>query len=141
MILTKEYMRAYGACPEGYELAIKSGHIGKSIDEAIAYCRSIGENGFADDLEATKKTETYVRFNAQEITRMEKYMVFNPLTGQHIAYPNLGAAKRGAQEVAKAVLEHYQISVVQAISNEKGDEAWTPIDVKGWLQVVPSSNS
>lgn len=140
MILTKEYMREYGACAEGYELAITSGHIGKDIDEAIAYCRQIGREDFAIDLEATKLTPAYVRHNGKRVINMNKYKVFNPLTGQYTTYDSLGDAKKGLVEVANQLLAQYEVSVAQVISNEKGDEAWIPIPSADWAKVVISGN-
>jgi hypothetical protein len=135
MILTKEFLQQTNACTDGYRFALSAGLVGGDYDAAILYCRSNGEVDYGDWLEKQKITEAYVRANGTEITMLEKFKVFDPYTGQYTEYASETEAKAALLLVAQKVIDEHQFSLIRAISNEKGDEAWTPIPVNSFTIV------
>lgn len=130
MILTKEFLQQTNACTEGYRFVLTAGLVGGDYDEAISYCRANDEGiGYGDWLEEQKKTEAYVRANATEyIIMLEKFKVFDPISGQHIDCASEEEATTTILVVAKQLLDRYQFNMVRAITNEHGDEAWVPME-------------
>lgn len=134
MILTREAFKELNACVEGYETALRTGNVGKDIDEVISYCNNNNLTSFADWLIEQKKTEYYVRNNGSILT-MGAYQVFNPLTGTHTRYETEVEAKAALVEIAKEVLNQHCPTVVQELSNENGDTTWIPTTMNETLVV------
>lgn len=129
MILTKEFLSSVSACKEGYAFVLQNGLINQDYDIAIQGCADNGQPDYAEWLKEQKSTAQYVRANGSVIT-VNAYQVFNPLTGKHTRYETVEEAKQGFFEIAKAVLETYTPTVVQEITNEKGDAAWEASTLK-----------
>jgi hypothetical protein len=135
MILTQEFLDIAGVCTEGQQVAIDGAYIGWDYDEVIKDLVKNGKNEDAGWMLFHKKTETYVRFNAKEVT-MGSYQVFNTITGTHIEYKTEEEAKVGILEIAKQILEQNKISVCRSLSNENGDSTWIPIELETPYDVV-----
>lgn len=135
MILTKEFLQQTNACTDGYRFVLSAGLVGGDYDAAILYCRSNGEVDYGDWLEEQKTTEAYVRANGMEIIMLEKFKVFDPYTGQYTEYASEAEAKAALLLIAQKVIDEHQFSLIRAISNEKGDEAWTPISVNSFTVI------
>lgn len=121
-------------CDEGYGLMEKLDIYGLNFDDVAQVLK---DNGFRDEaawLLHQKKTEAYVRFYGKVIT-MGAYQVFDPITGVHTRYETEAEAKAALVEVAKKVLKLHCPSVVQEISNEHGDTAWTPTNMNETLVI------
>jgi hypothetical protein len=123
-------------CDDGIQRAKDTGIYGMEFDEAIPKLRALGFKEDAAWLKVVKKTEQYVRFNGKEITMLEKYQVFNPLTGTHAEYENEAAARAAVLEITNQILENNKVTVVRAITNENGDSAWAAATLSEPIRVV-----
>jgi hypothetical protein len=133
MQLTKDFLIKQGACLEGIEL-FEYQNI-TDYGDAVRWCIEQGQWEFAGWLVELKKTEDYVRLNGDIIT-MKAYQVFNPITGTHERYETEELATQALVEVVKQIVAHHAPSVCQEISNEKGDTAWTAVDLMPNIQIT-----
>lgn len=135
MILTKETLTMFGACPAGYRAVIEHGVIGKDYDEVIAYCQENNFDEFGKWLISKKTTETFVRNNGKVFT-MGTFKVFNPITGQHIDCETEEDARIAAVDVSTQILEAHTVSVVRSLTNEQGDSTWIAAQLSDPVKVV-----
>ena len=137
MILTKDFLQKTNACTKGYRFVLTAGLVGGDYDEAISYCRA-NDDGleYGDWLEEQKNTEAYLRANGTEIIMLEKYKVFDPIIGQYIDCASEQEAEEAVLFVAKKIINRCEFNMVRAISNENGDEAWTPVPLPLFSVIV-----
>lgn len=128
------FLKDIGMCKEGYDAMNALGNYGLTLDEAANNLRNAGYPKFAEWILEQKKTEAYVRFNGKVLT-MGAYQVFNPLTGIHTEYPDEQSAREAMVVIGQQILETYPVTLVQAISNENGDQAWSPVTLETPLLV------
>ena len=135
MQLTKDFLIRRGACQEGIDSFEDQNFEGKDYMEVVRSFIQQGQSDYAGWLLLMKKTEDYVRLNGDIIT-MKAYQVFNPATGTHERYETEELATQALVEVIKHIVAHYAPSVCQEISNEKGDTAWTAVDLMPNIQIT-----
>lgn len=128
------FLKEIKMCQEGYNIMTKLGNYGLTLDEAAERLKNNGYVKFAEWVLEQKKTEAYVRFNGSIFT-MGAYQVFNPLTGVHTRYETEAEAKAALVEVAGEVLKQHCPTVVQELSNEKGDTVWIASDLNKTLVI------
>jgi len=129
MILTQEFLTKASVCEAGQKCAEDGNYIGMDYDAVI---KDLLRRGLRDDagwLQAEKSKETYVRMNGSVITMGTTYQVFNPLTGEHIEYPDEQSARAAMVVIGQQIIAAYPINLVQSIANENGDTAWTPVQI------------
>lgn len=135
-MLTENLLSTLGACQEGIDVASQNNYFGQSYYDVIKDLLSKGEREFAGWMVEQTKTELYVRATGGVITMNQTYQVFNPLTGTHTEYSDEASARVAMVEISNQVLQNYPINIVQSISNENGDTAWTATTLSNPLTVV-----
>jgi hypothetical protein len=83
-----------------------------------------------------KNSKEYVYYNGEQITMLEKYQVFNPLTGLHTQYENESEMQQALTSLAQEVLNTFSPTVVREIGNENGDVAWIATDFHKKLNIT-----
>lgn len=140
LIITPELMATIKACtgtPEsGPDFFTAQNLWGKTETEVLAAMSAAGMAASIEWWNKQKTTEVYVRATAKEITMLEKYQVFDPISGTYTAYTSLEEAKLGLAAVAKEFLATSNLHIGQGIQNEYGDTAWTGLGIPGELVVT-----
>jgi hypothetical protein len=135
--LTLQFLKDNKACDEGYTWTATTFAQEFSVDpiidwdygrtKLVPYCEQnpTTTKGWVEWFDKLRQSEAYVKFNGSVITMGTNFQLFNPLTGSHAEYNTEDAARSAAVEITKQILANYKITVVQSISNENGDSAWT----------------
>ena len=113
-------------CKDSEAFCKEKGIWGLSPRDGLAALEAAGETKWADYLRKIINSPEYVKYNGKVITMGTTYQVFDPLTASHAEYPNEEAARAAVIEISTRILEHYQVNVLQSMSNENGDTAWAP---------------
>jgi hypothetical protein len=125
MILTREFLIAIKTPTDMYRYIFEHNIVNIEFDQAVDFLKNNGQNLWSWWLNNQKGSELYVRANGSKITMNEKYQVFNPLTGMHIACDTKDDMKALVLDISQQIINTYKISVNQEISNENGDATWT----------------
>jgi hypothetical protein len=135
--LTLQFLKDNGVCDEAYTWTettfSEEFSVNPVIDwdygrsKLVSYCEQNPTItvGWVDWFDKLKQSEAYVKFNGSVITMGLTFQVFNPLDGTHTEYESEEAARNASVDIAKQILNIHKITVVQSISNENGDTAWT----------------
>ena len=134
IIITKELMDALGNCGDGPAFIEANNLWGKTDEEVLRAMKDAGVLEPVIFWRQAKSSEAFVRYFGSTFT-MGAYQVFNPLTGLHTRYETEAEAKAALVELAKSVLQHHGLSVVQELSNELGDTTWIPTQLHETLTV------
>jgi hypothetical protein len=129
MILTKEFLIAVKTPVDMYRYIFEHNIVNIEFNLAVDYLKNNGHNLWSWWLNNQKGSEIYVRANGSKITMNEKYQVFNPLTGIHIACDTEDDMKKLVLDINQQIIDTYKVSVNQEISNENGDSAWTLLNL------------
>ena len=124
-----------GACADGEAYCKENNIWGTDPADGIAFLEAAGKTDYVNFIKQVMATPEYVKFNGNVITMGTSYQVFNPLTGAHTEYQDEASARAAVIEISKQVLATYPVSIVQAISNENGDSAWTPSSLSTPLNI------
>lgn len=145
--LSLKFLKDNGVCDEAYAWTAETFKENFAINELldwdfgrsklIVYCEENPDitNGWVSWFDNLKNSEAFIRFNGKEIT-MGGYQVFNPITGLHTDYATLEEAKQGMADVAFQIIQNFEISVCQVMSNENGDSTWVPVQIETPYQVI-----
>jgi hypothetical protein len=129
MILTREFLQTIRTPTDIYRYIFEHSIVNIEYDQAIESLKNNGKELWAYWLNEQKLSEAYVRANGSKITMNEKYQVFNPITGVHIACDTEDDMKQLVLDISQQIINIYKVSVNREISNENGDAAWTTVNL------------
>ena len=139
--VTLQFLKDNGLCDEVYAWAATTFAQEISVNpvvdwdyarsKLVTYCEQNPTitKGWVEWSDKLRQSEAYVKFNGSVITMGTNFQVFNPLTGSHTEYDTEDAARSATVEITKQILANYKITVVQSVSNENGDSAWTAYEL------------
>jgi len=126
MILTKEFLQASDACKEGYRFVLEGGVVGGDYDAAIEYCKTNGQQEYAEWLEQNKNT--IASWKAVGISCTKQFGFYCHLTEAFQWF----ASQQEAIDAIAVAKENYKqekrnlFPVIFEQINENGDATWTP---------------
>ena len=135
MILDRQFYIDYEACGPGYKAVLELGLIDKPMKEVIEGLINAGELEHASWLDYMRTSERYIR-QTGGVLMSDMYVVFNPLTGQHVKCNNEIELTTVYQQIGKDVMKHMNVVIVHELSNPDGDVTWIPIDREYEINVV-----
>lgn len=133
-MITRDDVIALGICESGlveFDSVFPNG-IG-NYKEAIARATAMDESGINPAIQHAEFInfvyETLTKQGRLESTMVEKYQVFNPLTGSHAQYDTLEEAKVARQAVIDAYVQANVglFSIAQEIITGEGNSLWNPL--------------
>ena len=129
MILTREFLQTIKTPTDIYRYIFEHSIVNIEYDQAIEFLENNGKSLWAYWLGQQKETEAYVRANGSKIIMNEKYQVYNPITGMHIACDTEEDMKKLVLDITQQIVNIYKVSVNREVSNENGDAAWTVLNL------------
>ena len=129
MILTREFLQAINTPKDIYRYIFEHNIVNIEYDQAVEFFENNSKSLWAYWLKQQKETEAYVRANGSKIIMNEKYQVYNPITGMHIACDTEEDMKKLVLDITQQIVNIYKVSVNREVSNENGDAAWTVLNL------------
>jgi hypothetical protein len=146
--LSLDFLKDNGVCDEAYEWTKNTFQLDFEYSPYIDwdYGRNVlleyieanpqSTTGWLEWFDKLKKSKEYVYYNGEQVTMLEKYQVFNPITGMYTTYETESEMRQSIVDVVKQTLETMQPRVAKEIQNENGDSAWVPLNLLDIVQIT-----